>query len=136
MRRFLCAGLMLLIATAAGCSNIQDGQGSAGGGDGGGEDTAGPSEGSGSTTSLRVVNDSSQTIWYLYVSPSSIGTWGPDQLGAHVVAPGASFTLRNMPCGRSYDLKAEGSGHRTLATHFSAYFTCGQTKVWNLYSGG
>lgn len=84
---------------------------------------------SGAST-LRVVNNSGSTIWYLYVSPSSSSIWGNDQLGANVISPGESFRVTNIPCGVQYDLRAEGSGHGTLAERYNVYFACGSTVTW------
>ena len=87
------------------------------------------------TTNLRVENYSSTSVWYLYVSPSTSGSWGSDQLGANIISPGETFTLRNIPCGRSYDVKAEGSGHVTLATNYGTYFSCDSDMRWTLTGG-
>ncbi len=126
-------GLALAIGLA-GCTNTSGPTGSGGGsvgeGDGGG---GGDREPVSSTSSLLLVNDSSISIWYLYVSPSSSSSWGGDQLGANVVSPGERFTLRSIPCGQRYDLKVEGSGHATLATSYGVYFACGETMTWRLY---
>ena len=122
----MVAGLSLL----GGCPGEEGGGGGGGsvGGDGG--ETGG---GTGSSTaSLRVSNQSSISIWYLYVSPSESSSWGSDQLGANVLSPGESFNLTGIPCGRSYDLKVEGSSHNTLATRWSVYFACGESFNWRL----
>ncbi len=61
---------------------------------------------SGSTDSnITFRNSSNWAIYRLHMSPVSQSTWGPDQLGAHVIpAGGGSYTLTNIPCN-SYDVK-------------------------------
>jgi hypothetical protein len=95
-------------------------------------DDAGAPEPPPSSATLRVANASSIRIWYLYVSPSSSGEWGPDQLGSQILDPGEVATIRNVPCGHSYDLKVEGSSHNTLATRYGLYLSCGETFTWTL----
>ena len=55
---------------------------------------AGPQAASADQRDFRLVNESNSTIQRLYVSPASADRWGPDQLGADVVRPGSTFTLR------------------------------------------
>jgi hypothetical protein len=88
------------------------------------------------TASLRVVNNSSWTIYYLRVSPSSQGTWGPDQLGSNVLRPGTSFTVTSIPCNRSYDFRVEDANSAVLAVHYGAYLACGRTYTWTLVNAG
>jgi len=84
------------------------------------------------SASLKVVNNSTTSIWYLYVSPSGNSNWGYDQLGGSVIPSGRSFTLTGLSCPASYDLKIEGMGHAPLATHYGVGFTCGSTMTWTL----
>jgi hypothetical protein len=87
-----------------------------------------------STATLIVQNDSSQTIFYLYVSPTIESDWGPDQLGAsNVLPPGESFQLNDIPCGVQYDLMAADAYNEPLAATFENYFACGDTLTWRLY---
>jgi len=68
-------------------------------------------------SSLTVINNSSQTLCYLFVSPITFDTWGPDQLGTQeVVPPGQRVTL-SMPSGR-WDFRGE---------------TCDQQSYWENY---
>jgi serine/threonine-protein kinase len=69
-------------------------------------------------SSLTVINNSSQTLCYLFVSLITFDTWGPDQLGTQeVVPPGQQVTLR-MPSG-SWDFRGE---------------TCDQQSYWENYN--
>lgn len=45
-------------------------------------------------TTMRFVNNSSNTVMQLFFNPSRIPSWGPDRLGANVLRPGQSFTMR------------------------------------------
>ena len=53
---------------------------------------------------LRIVNNTGYTIWYLYVSPSSSGSWGSDLLGNTVLPSGSEFNL-TVQNGVSYDIR-------------------------------
>ena len=62
------------------------------------------------TAALRVTNRTSQSICYVYISPTSSNSWGADQLGANTIPAGSSYEL-SIPAG-NYDLKAEMCGTR------------------------
>lgn len=132
-------GLGLLLA-AFGCTNSgptgpTGGTGAVSDADGGDTTATEPSTSTSTVSNLAVVNQSSVSVWYLYVSPSSSSSWGVDQLGSNVVSPGETFYLRNIPCGRNYDIKLEGAGHTTLATRYGVYFACGETMTLRLTGG-
>lgn len=57
--------------------------------------------------SVELVNQSQFVIAGLFMSPVSQSTWGPDQLGQHVIMPGTSFTLTGIECG-AYDVRLVG----------------------------
>jgi hypothetical protein len=56
-------------------------------------------------TSIRVVNRSNAVVNELYFNPTRLSNWGPDRLGANVLASGASSNYRPSP-GGNYDFKA------------------------------
>jgi hypothetical protein len=86
------------------------------------------------TATLVVRNDSSATVFYLYVSPSVESSWGPDQLGSsNVIDPGESFQVNGIPCGQNYDLMATDAYDEPMATSFGNFFACGDTLTWRLY---
>ena len=58
--------------------------------------------------SLEVINESGDTIYYLYISPSDSTTWGDDWLIDDVIDAGASYMVNNIPRG-TYDIKAADS---------------------------
>jgi hypothetical protein len=87
------------------------------------------------TGSLRVVNSSSISVFFLYVTPASLGCtsgiWGTDQLGANTIAPGASFTLTGITPG-SYDLRATNSTGTSFWRSCGVSINGGATYVWTL----
>lgn len=56
------------------------------------------------TGQFKLVNNTTGTVYSLYLSPSNSSTWGVDQLGASVVLSGSSWTVYNVP-GGSYDTR-------------------------------
>jgi hypothetical protein len=55
--------------------------------------------------SLEVINESEDTIAYLYISPSDSTTWGDDWLGDDVIGAGTSYVVGGIPRG-TYDVQA------------------------------
>lgn len=54
---------------------------------------------------VKIRNNSSWDIHYLYLSLTSDDEWGVDQLGDDVIeANGGEFTLTDIPCG-AYDVR-------------------------------
>jgi hypothetical protein len=80
--------------------------------------------------SLTVVNGSGFSVTELYVSPSTSGTWGPDQL-AGTISPGGSFTLTGIPPG-TWDFKAVSAGGTVFWTRFGTGLASGITFTWTL----
>ena len=58
--------------------------------------------GTASAQKVRFNNNSDWVIVHLYLSPTGIDTWGPDQLGEYVLQPGYFFDLP-AACG-TYDI--------------------------------
>lgn len=56
--------------------------------------------------SLEVINDTADTIGYLYISPADSDTWGDDWLGDDVIPAGETYTVGNIPPD-VYDIKAK-----------------------------
>jgi hypothetical protein len=65
--------------------------------------------------SVTVVNHSPQSICYMYISPVSQDTWGPDQLGATETIPPGAARQFNLPAGY-WDLRADTCQHYPIAT--------------------
>jgi hypothetical protein len=51
------------------------------------------------SSDVKIVNMSDWKIQELYFSPSEAATWGRDQLKDHVINPGETFSLSQVPCG-------------------------------------
>jgi len=56
-------------------------------------------------SSLEVINESDDTIAYLYISPSDSTTWGDDWLGEDVIDVGVSYVVGEIPPD-TYDIMA------------------------------
>lgn len=63
---------------------------------------------------VRVVNNSSQEICYLYISPAGNETWGPDWMGQDTTIPAGSARTFQVPLG-TYDLRADDCDHNPLS---------------------
>jgi hypothetical protein len=80
---------------------------------------------------LVVRNQSSYSVWYLYLRPCG-GNWSTDQLGANIVNPGAQFTLSGIPPG-CWDFRAETSPSVNLYwLRTGTSLAAGQTFTWTL----
>jgi hypothetical protein len=65
--------------------------------------------------SVTVVNRAPQAVCYMYISPVSRDTWGPDQLGdTETIAPGAARQF-SLPVGH-WDLRADSCAHEPIGT--------------------
>ena len=58
----------------------------------------------GGDSSLTIDNDSSFTLIEINLSPTTSISWGPDLLGADVLAPGEVFEASGIECGL-YDIR-------------------------------
>jgi hypothetical protein len=57
---------------------------------------------------LLVENDSSYTVYFVYLTPCSSPSWGSDLLGANVMSPGQSLEITQISEG-CWDFRAEGA---------------------------
>lgn len=99
---------------------------------GGVKDDGTPS--TGPTASLEIINNSSFTVCYLYVSPSEDTEWGDDQLGSDIVASGTTFTLTDIPAG-TYDLRADDCEGNILSQEFGVVLESG-SYPWTFSDSG
>ena len=67
------------------------------------------SSGGGGQARLTVVNQTSETVCYMRISPTTSDTWGEDWLGSDMIPSGESYTWPAIAAG-SYDLRAEFCG--------------------------
>lgn len=85
---------------------------------------------SGGNYNLYIVNESSYTVCYLYVAPSSSSDWGPEQLGdSNTLAPGQTFTLQGLSSG-NYDLNAQDCSNNVLAQYMD--FNIPEYDTWTI----
>jgi hypothetical protein len=80
---------------------------------------------------LKVINNTTDSIYYLYISPVTSSDWGPDLLGSGTIAAGATYYIYNIPPGY-YDLKAESSGNVVIETVSNYYFQDNSTITWTV----
>jgi hypothetical protein len=66
---------------------------------------AGPGPSGGGTVQLTVINQTTDSICYVYISPVTSDVWGDDWLGADTIPAGTNYTF-NVPAG-AYDLRAD-----------------------------
>ena len=59
---------------------------------------------------LQIANSSNESIHYIYMSPCSQSTWGPDLLGDATLARGQVFTIGNIQPG-CWDLRTVDASH-------------------------
>lgn len=81
--------------------------------------------------SLVTVNQSTYTVYSLYVATCGATTWGPDQLGANVIQPNGQFTLTGIPAG-CWQLRAETQGSTRYWQRFNVSFAPGSQLTWTL----
>jgi hypothetical protein len=55
-------------------------------------------------SSVTLANQSSYAIEHLFLSPQNQGSWGPDQLGADILASGQTVKFDGIDCD-TYDLR-------------------------------
>jgi len=103
--------LAALIFTLQGCGG--------GGGNGG--------SGSSTTFTFKVKNNSSYTVTAFYLSPSSSGSWGANQL-TNPIAPGGSRTISGVsPCSFNFDFYATNGSVTWGPSYNNAMPPCGGT---------
>ncbi|MEO8379428.1 MAG: hypothetical protein ABI779_07170 [Acidobacteriota bacterium] len=78
---------------------------------------------------VKVINQSKWEIHHLFLSPTSEGHWGPDQLGETVLAKGENLTLTNIPCD-TYDVKViDEDGDECI---IEAAELCADSSYWKI----
>ncbi len=79
--------------------------------------------------SLLVVNNSHESLFYIYLSPTSQSNWGPDQLGRNVVSVGNSWRF-GVTAGE-WDIKVvDRSGNYKV--YFKQIFQAGHSYTLNI----
>jgi len=85
--------------------------------------------GGGDTASLTIVNSSSADIGYVTLASSYSDQWGDNLLADHVIAPGESFALTDIPFG-TYDMRAETPDHGGIDARFEQ--TLDGPRTWEV----
>ncbi|MBN1771096.1 MAG: hypothetical protein JXB32_07545 [Deltaproteobacteria bacterium] len=82
------------------------------------------------TVSFIVVNNSTEEVAYLHLSPQNSESWGPDVLGTeNTIEPGQSHTLRVAP--GVYDLMLENFDHEEIGREMGVAIV--EDSQWILY---
>lgn len=88
-----------------------------------------PAAGKKSHSVVVIENQSLWDIHQLYLSAVSEDDWGPDQLGAEIIASGESFRLTGIPCD-SYDIKlVDEDGDQCVV---GGVALCGDHDTWTI----
>jgi hypothetical protein len=81
---------------------------------------------------LRVYNNSTETVSYLYYRANGTATWGPDLLGASTLSAGDTLVDSSLSAGL-YDLHAVGSNARYSDT-IGIRLSSSTAAVWKISS--
>lgn len=81
--------------------------------------------------SLKIVNNWSSSIYYLYYRLSGTTAWSTDQLGISTIISGGQYQLNLMSPG-TYDLLVESSGHTYSAELDNQIITAAQLLTWTV----
>ncbi len=94
---------------------------------GGGAASSGGDTTPDTSSSITLANASSYVIYRFFMSSVDEATWGPDQFGSEVLAPGGTFTLANIPCD-SYDVRLVDEDGDECIVH--AIDICAEDSGW------
>jgi len=82
-------------------------------------------------TSIKIINNTGLTIWYLYISESSGSSWGRELIGAgNYLYSGNTFTVTGLLCNKKYDMKVDGFLWVNISSKFDEYLSCDSTYEW------
>jgi hypothetical protein len=88
--------------------------------------------GPGGDATLVVQNYSSNSVFYLYLSPCGSGSWGSDILGSNIISSETQATVTDISPG-CYDFRAETSTDIGIAWEtFGVDMPSGHTYTWQL----
>ena len=83
----------------------------------------------GQESNLVVTNKSKWAVHQMFLSPANDNEWGPDQLAAGTIEPGAKFTLNKIPCD-TYDIKIVDEDGDECIVKGEKF--CGNEVTWDL----
>jgi hypothetical protein len=78
---------------------------------------------------VAIENRSLWDIHQLYLSPVSDEEWGPDQLGAQIIASGETYRLSDIPCD-DYDVRLVDEDGDVCIVR--AVALCGGRDTWTI----
>lgn len=81
------------------------------------------------TSTVSLTNESSWTITEMYLSAVDVQDWGPDQLGENMIAPGASYSLHDVPCD-VYDVRLVDEDGDVCVV--GGVKLCGSDSAWKI----
>jgi len=81
------------------------------------------------STSVQIVNNTSRTIRYVYLSHVNADDWTGDQLGGSGISPGGSSTLSNVACDQS-QIKVIGEDQDGCFVY--QVVNCGGAATWTI----
>jgi hypothetical protein len=84
---------------------------------------------SGSVT-LEVINNSEQTIFYLYITSATSDVWGEDWLGSDIIPPGEIYTVYDLPPD-VYDIKVTDEEDTSIEAVYNV--DIGSAREWTVY---
>ncbi len=82
-----------------------------------------------SSSSINIVNNSSRTIRYVYLSHVDADDWTGDQLGGNGVSAGQSATISSASCD-AQQIKVIGEDQD--GCFVSAVVSCGTNATWTI----
>jgi hypothetical protein len=77
--------------------------------------------------SVEIANQTDWDFHQFFLSPADEDSWGPDQLGDHVLESGTSFELDGIPCDTYDVMLVDEDGDECVVT---AVDVCGQDQGW------
>jgi S1-C subfamily serine protease len=80
---------------------------------------------------VRIANQLSETVCYVYISPSTQSTWGENWLGPNEAIFPAGYRDFSVTPGLAYDFKVEDCDHNPLGEVYAVQVT-GQGYTWTL----
>jgi hypothetical protein len=76
------------------------------------------------TGTVRIINNSGVTVTEAFISPSTVGTWGADQLSPDLPS-GSSRDIGGVSCSVTFDFRATNSPGAQFWQGFGFSMPCG-----------
>jgi hypothetical protein len=82
---------------------------------------------------LKLLNNSTTSIYYFYIKPSSSTTWSSDLLGTKTIISGGSMNFTGIPAG-TYDLRVQNQGKTLGKTIYNQDLEDCHSYTWTITS--